>query len=142
MSTSTKLTPAAASRCSASRTTASTARSSPLHNTAGTPIRSPRSVAGAGISVPVTTESSNATSATVRAIGPAVSRVWLMGSTPAAGYRCRLPPVEGRRPTVPVKAAGTRTEPPVSLPSPAGAIRAAIAAAVPPDDPPGMRDRS
>ena len=43
---------------------------------------------------------------------------------------------------MPHSAAGTRVEPPVSVPSPAGAMRAAMAAAVPPDEPPGMRVRS
>ena len=41
-----------------------------------------------------------------------------------------------------VRAAGMRTEPPVSVPSPPGAIPAAMAAAVPPLDPPGNRARS
>ena len=39
-------------------------------------------------------------------------------------------------------AAGCRIEPPVSLPSASGAIRAATAAALPPLEPPGMRSRS
>ena len=43
---------------------------------------------------------------------------------------------------MPQSAAGIRVEPPVSVPSPAGTMRAAIAAAVPPEEPPGMRDRS
>ena len=40
---------------------------------------------------------------------------------------------------MPVSAAGIRVEPPVSDPSPQVTIPAAIAAAVPPDEPPGMR---
>ena len=40
---------------------------------------------------------------------------------------------------MPHSAAGMRTEPPVSVPRPAGTMRAATAAAVPPDEPPGMR---
>ena len=40
---------------------------------------------------------------------------------------------------MPVSAAGCRTEPPVSLPSPTGASPAATAAAEPPLDPPGVR---
>jgi hypothetical protein len=43
------------------------------------------------------------------------------------------------RPTKPLKAEGMRTEPPVSLPMPAGASPAATATAVPLDDPPGTR---
>src|ERR687896_242267 len=38
---------------------------------------------------------------------------------------------------MPVSAAGWRIEPPVSVPVAAGAIRAATAAAEPPDEPPG-----
>ncbi len=48
----------------------------------------------------------------------------------------------GRRPTRPQKAAGWRTEPPVSVPSASGAIPAATAAAEPPLEPPGTRCRS
>jgi hypothetical protein len=40
---------------------------------------------------------------------------------------------------MPLKAAGSRTDPPVSSPMPAGAMRAAIAAPLPPLEPPGMR---
>ena len=42
-------------------------------------------------------------------------------------------------PTTPQKEAGWRMLPPVSLPSAAGAIPAATAAAAPPEDPPGTR---
>ena len=44
--------------------------------------------------------------------------------------------------TTPVNAAGCRIEPPVSLPSDAGVMRAATAPALPPDDPPGARASS
>jgi hypothetical protein len=40
---------------------------------------------------------------------------------------------------MPLSAAGIRTEPPVSVPRPAAAMRAAIALAVPPEEPPAMR---
>ena len=40
---------------------------------------------------------------------------------------------------MPQSAAGWRTEPPVSEPSAAGTMRAATAAAEPPDEPPGTR---
>ena len=43
---------------------------------------------------------------------------------------------------MPHSAAGMRVEPPVSVPSPLGTMRAAMATAVPPDEPPGMRVRS
>ena len=42
-------------------------------------------------------------------------------------------------PVMPQKLAGCRIEPPVSVPVAAGAKRAATAAALPPDEPPGMR---
>src|SRR5580692_2394743 len=45
-------------------------------------------------------------------------------------------------PTTPQRAAGWRTEPPVSEPSATVVNPAATAAAEPPDDPPGTRDRS
>ncbi len=44
-------------------------------------------------------------------------------------------------PTMPVKAAGWRIEPPVSVPVAPSAMRAATAAAEPPDEPPGTRRR-
>ena len=43
------------------------------------------------------------------------------------------------RPTRPLNAEGMRTEPPVSLPMPAGVSRAATATPVPLDEPPGVR---
>src|SRR5690349_9682055 len=45
-------------------------------------------------------------------------------------------------PTMPVTAAGWRIEPPVSVPVDSGASYAATAAEEPPEEPPGMRDRS
>src|SRR5688572_23198632 len=48
-------------------------------------------------------------------------------------------PYVGLIPTMPQSDAGCRTEPPVSEPSATGTIRAATAAAEPPDDPPGTR---
>ena len=42
----------------------------------------------------------------------------------------------------PQKAAGCRTDPPVSVPSANGATPAATAAAAPPEEPPGTRDVS
>src|SRR5919202_3424819 len=46
-------------------------------------------------------------------------------------------PYVGLTPTVPVKAAGWRIEPPVSVAVAPAQIRAATAAAEPPDEPPG-----
>ena len=51
-------------------------------------------------------------------------------------YR-EIEPYVGFTPTVPVNAAGCRTEPPVSVPTASGAWKAAAEAAAPPDDPPG-----
>ena len=45
-------------------------------------------------------------------------------------------------PEMPHKPAGQRTEPPVSVPTESGAIRAATQAAAPPLEPPGIRARS
>ena len=42
-------------------------------------------------------------------------------------------------PVMPQKLAGWRMEPPVSVPVAAGVSRAATAAALPPDEPPGTR---
>ncbi len=61
----------------------------------------------------------------------------------AAGARVPgIRPGVGLSEQMPVKCAGTRTEPPLSLPSPAADIPAAIAADSPPLDPPGDRSRS
>src|SRR5439155_20973443 len=48
----------------------------------------------------------------------------------------------GLSPQIPLKCAGTRIDPPPSLPTPPADIPAAIAAASPPLDPPGVRARS
>ena len=61
---------------------------------------------GSSISIPVTRP------ATVRAIGPTVSKLGASGQTPSSGMR----PQVVLRPAVPQQAAGMRTEPPVSLP--------------------------
>ena len=45
-------------------------------------------------------------------------------------------------PVTPVKAAGSRIEPPVSVAVAAGAMRAATAAELPPELPPGTAPRS
>src|SRR3954454_553518 len=45
-------------------------------------------------------------------------------------------------PTIPHRLAGWRIEPPVSVPIAHGAVPAATAAALPPDEPPGTRERS
>ena len=74
-----------------------------------------------------------AQSRTVRAIGPAWSSDEAKATMPQREQR----PYVGLMPTMPVKAAGWRIEPPVSVPVTPGAIPAATAAAEPPDEPPG-----
>jgi hypothetical protein len=74
----------------------------------------------------------------VRAIGPTSSCVKLLGMTPA---RLTSPRV-GRTPTRQQAEAGERIDWPVSLPVPSSAKFAAIAAPVPPLEPPGVRVRS
>jgi len=48
-------------------------------------------------------------------------------------------PGVGLRPAMPQKCAGMRMEPPPSLPIPPGEQKAAMAAASPPEEPPGVR---
>ena len=79
--------------------------------------------------------SSAAQSATVRAIGPAWSRLGASGMMPAIGIR----PWVGLIVLVPQHAEGIRSEPHVSLPSAAGVMCAASAAALPPLEPPTIR---
>ena len=66
---------------------------------------------------------------------PTVSKLGASGMVPAMSMR----PKVGRRPMMPQKDAGPRTEPPVSLPSAISTSPAATAAAEPDDEPPGTR---
>src|SRR3954447_18954320 len=84
-----------------------------------------------GTSIP----SSSMQPATVRAIGPAWSNDGASGNTPSIGTS----PYVGLKPATPQHAAGIRIEPPVSVPRPASATPSAIAAAVPPLEPPAVR---
>ena len=96
--------------------------------------RSPDSpiACGARGSGPVITLSNNATSSTVRAMGPCTLRPIHTLSLGHAGTR----PSDGRRPTTLQKLAGLRSEPPRSLPSASGTMPQASATAAPPLDPP------
>ena len=87
---------------------------------------------------PPMTSCKSAASSTVRAAGPTWSRLEASAMSP---YR-ETPPYVGLTPTVPVSAAGSRIEPPVSEPSASGAENAASVAEDPPPDPPGVRSRS
>src|SRR5262252_319057 len=91
---------------------------------------------------PAITENKRRRSATLRAIGPTTP---IQEKAPPAGGKC---PVAGMRPGVgfkpqmPQKCAGTRIEPPPSLPTPPIEHPAATAAASPPLEPPAVRARS
>ena len=97
------------------------------------PTVSPAS-SGAGTGACARTDHTSAASATVRASGPTVSKVGTSGKTPSTGIR----PHEGFMPTRPQQAAGSRIEQPVSVPRPMSQSPAAIAAALPPDEPPAV----
>ncbi len=138
--TSTNSTPDARSVASAESAVARTpsSRSSQKYPV-GRPSFKPRSgICCSGAASPLSTPSTSARSATLRASGPAVSRVAEIGAMPSALTR----PTVGRNPATPHSADGTRTEPPVSVPIAAGTSRAATAAPEPPLLPPGMRCRS
>src|SRR5580700_5620448 len=87
------------------------------------------------------TSNSTFKSETVRAIGPTTpikaKGPTEVGKCPVAGMR----PGVGFSPQIPLKCAGTRIEPPPSLPTPPAEHPAAIAAASPPLDPPAVRER-
>ena len=90
---------------------------------------------GSGTGSPVSTDQASATSATVRAIGPTVSKLGQSGKTPSTGIRPQL----GFSPTTPQQDAGSRIEQPVSVPRPRSQRPSASAAALPPDEPPVVR---
>ena len=79
-----------------------------------------------------------AQSSTLRAIGPAMSNLRAKGTTPFSGSA----PCVGLNPTSPFHAAGTRTDPPVSVPTAAAASPSATDTAAPDDEPPGARSGS
>ena len=147
--------PAAASLVTAAsqvaRTDASTVAKPMVghHNTRSGTARSPSAArqepSGAGwekMSVgsgPMTASRASATSAMRRAIGPfTVSTPEPGAFGPPTGTR----PWEHLIPDNPHSAEGIRIEPPPSDPVPSGIIPAAIAAPVPPEDPPGEKARA
>ena len=79
-----------------------------------------------------------AQSSTELARGPIESSEVESGITPSIGTRRAV----GLNPTRPQTAAGMRTEPPVSVPSAATAMRSATETAAPAEEPPGTRARS
>src|SRR5690348_5663597 len=95
-------------------------------------------VAASRGSAPVSAPSTVAASATVRQIGPIVSWVWEMGTTPARLVR----PTVGLIPTTPLTDDGHTIDPLVSVPRVAVARLAAAAAAEPELEPHGERSRT
>src|SRR5215831_12608417 len=95
-------------------------------------------VASSRRSAPVSAPSTVAASATVRQIGPTVSWVWEIGTTPARLVR----PTVGLMPTTPLTDDGQTIDPLVSVPSVAVARLAAAAAAEPELEPQGERSRT
>src|SRR2546425_11826197 len=92
-------------------------------------------VAASLASAPASAPSRLAASETVRAIGPAVSWLWAMGTMPLRDTR----PSVGLIPTSEQAADGQTIEPSVSVPTPTAAKFAAMPAAVPEPEPQGLR---
>src|ERR1041385_5266134 len=92
-------------------------------------------VASSWGSTPVSAPSRVAASATVRAMGPAVSWLWAMGMTPARLTR----PSVGLMPTIEQQVEGDTMEPSVSVPMAAAHRLAATATPEPELDPDGVR---
>ena len=95
-------------------------------------------VEGSSGSAPVLTVNAAASIATVRARKPGESNDGASATPPAREMR----PKVVFSPSTPQNAAGSRIDPPVSLPMASGTSPAATAAADPPEDPPGTRPRS
>src|SRR5260370_39142232 len=78
----------------------------------------------------------------VRAIGPTTP---IQENAPTPAEKCPVAgirPGVGFRPQMRQKCAGTRIDPPPSLPTPPSEHPAAIAAASPPPEPPALRDQA
>src|SRR5579872_714724 len=87
---------------------------------------------------PASTASVNAQQETLTPIGPTESSVVESGVAPARGIRNCV----GFKPARPQKAAGIRTDPPVSVPIATAAIPSATEIGAPDEEPPGIRLRS
>src|SRR5436189_5736647 len=81
------------------------------------------------------TVATRCSSSAFRVNTPTVSSVGANGITPAT----EINPCDGRQPQMPQLLAGTRTDPPVSVPSAKSTSPHATAAADPLDEPPGTR---
>ncbi len=97
--------------------------------------RSASTVAGSAGSLAASAFISSAASATLRVIGPAVSWLWLIGTT----WVRLIKPTVGLNPTIPPTEAGQVIDPSVSVPIAAHASPAAIAAPLPDEEPHGER---
>ena len=97
---------------------------------------------GSPSSGPCMAANNNLRSATVRAMGPTTpvnaNGPTELGKCPVAGIR----PGVGFSPQIPVKCAGSRMEPPPSLPTPPAEHPEEMAADSPPLDPPAVREKS
>src|SRR6478735_6817310 len=87
------------------------------------------------VSVASNTAATRCNTLTSRTKTPTVSSVGENGITPAT----EISPCDGRQPQMPQLLAGTRTLPPVSVPSAKSTIPHATADAEPFDEPPGTR---
>src|ERR1041385_6502024 len=87
-------------------------------------------------SSPLIASSNSAQSSTLRAIGPCWPRfIWI-----APRGVCATRPMLGRKPTMPLKLAGLRNDPPISEPGASQAVPVASATAAPPEEPAAERD--
>src|SRR5215813_9062735 len=104
------------------------------------PRRRPSGEIAAGTSAgwPAMTASVNEQQATLTPIGPIESKLVESGVAPSRGTRYCV----GLNPTSPHHAAGTRTEPPVSVPIATVAIPSATETGAQAEEPPGIRLRS
>jgi hypothetical protein len=109
---------------------------SAIHSPAGITARTV--VPAGGSASPANNRSKRRMSSTVQAITPTLSSVGDSARKSLRPYRLWL----ARNPTQPLNAAGTRTEPEVSVPTASGAIPTATATAAPEEDPPGTRPGS
>ena len=110
----------------------------PVRQVRATPTRRPATPPRARSRNPgwaVSTSSRSATSSTVLAIGPGLSWLALMGTTPSVG----MDPTVGFMPATPLSDAGQVMDPSVSVPMASGVSPAARAAPEPDDDPPALR---
>jgi hypothetical protein len=100
-------------------------------------LRPARHESGSTASGPAITSSASRMSATSRAIGPE----WPSSDQPPKPGPCGTSPKVGLNPATPQSAAGNLIEPPPSVPMLSAPQPEATAAALPPDEPPGVKSR-